>query len=106
MPRINRTALAMCAVLAFAGLVIFSGRPFGEANRVATLPPVPASGADAQAASQPPPPQSADPPAHSAAGSSGGALPRADGVQAASGDTKPQVRPTPSRAHQPASLPQ
>src|SRR5438270_4637808 len=107
MPRFNRTAVALCAVLAFVGLVIFSGRPFGDDNRAATPPPVPASGPDAQSAlQQRPPSPSPDPQAEAdrAAGSSGGALPRADGVQAASGETKPPQL-APARRESPASMP-
>jgi cellulose synthase/poly-beta-1,6-N-acetylglucosamine synthase-like glycosyltransferase len=39
-------------------------------------------------------------------GSSGGALPRADGVQAASGDTKAQAQPMPDHIDRPVPLPQ
>ncbi|HYZ67948.1 MAG TPA: glycosyltransferase, partial [Mycobacterium sp.] len=107
MPRFNRTAVAVCAVLAFVGLVIVSGRPFGDDNRAAMPPPVPASGPDAQ----PTPPPAAGSPdpqvdAERTVGSSGGALPRAEGVQAASGETKPQAPPAPQRRDRPASLPE
>ena len=107
MPRFNRTAVALCAVLAFVGLVIFSSRPFADDNRAATPPPVPASGPDAQLATQQPP-QSPDPQADAdrSVGSSGGALPRAGGVQAASGDTRPQAHPAPDQREQSASLTQ
>src|SRR5262245_364445 len=108
MPRFNRTAVALCAVLAFVGLVIASGRPFADDNRAATPPPVPASGPDVQSAAQRPP-QSQSPDhqaeAERSVGASGGALPRADGVQAASGETKPQPRPTPDPRDQATSLP-
>src|SRR5919197_6140764 len=107
MPRFNRTAVALCAVLAFVGLVVFSGRPFGDDSRGAAPPPVPASSPDANS-QQPSQPQSPDPQAEAqrAVGSSGGALPRAEGVQAASGDTKPQAQPPPDQRDRPASLPQ
>jgi glycosyltransferase XagB len=108
-PRFNRTAVASCAVLAFVGLVIFSGRPFGDDVRAAAPPPVPASNPDAHsAAQQPPQPQSTDAQVdvERSVGSSGGALPRADGVQAASGDTKPQVQPEPIRSDSSLPLPQ
>ena len=62
MPRFNRTAVALCAVLAFVGLVIFSGRPFGNDVRAGAPPSVPASGADTQSAEQPPSPQFGAPP--------------------------------------------
>jgi cellulose synthase/poly-beta-1,6-N-acetylglucosamine synthase-like glycosyltransferase len=109
MPRFNRTPVALCAVLAFVGLVIFSGRPFGDDVQTGAPPPVPASSADTQpAAQQPPQSPSPDPQAdgNGAVGSSGGALPRADGVQAASGDTKPQVQPLPDEGVRPVPLPQ
>jgi cellulose synthase/poly-beta-1,6-N-acetylglucosamine synthase-like glycosyltransferase len=112
MPRFNRTAVALCAVLAFVGLVIFSGRPFGNDVRTGAPPPVPASGADTQSAEQPPSPQFGAPPTDSqggeqrSVGSSGGALPRADGVQAASGGTKPQAQPMPDPGARSVPLPQ
>jgi hypothetical protein len=70
--------------LAFVGLVIFGGHPFDGDGRAAAPPAVPASGPDVQSSIQQPPTQPG--PATDGLGSSGGALPRADGVQAAAGE--------------------
>jgi|tagenome__1003787_1003787.scaffolds.fasta_scaffold20965287_2 cellulose synthase/poly-beta-1,6-N-acetylglucosamine synthase-like glycosyltransferase len=107
MPRVNRTAVALCAVLAFVGLVIVSGRPFGDDSRGSAPPPVPASSPDANV-QQPPQTPSPGPQvgAQPAVGASGGALPPADGIQAASGDSKPQAQPPPDERDRSASWPQ
>src|SRR6478735_6765904 len=84
MPRITRGGVALSVVVfTFAALLVFGGHLFGGESHSTAPPSVPA--ADASPAVSVP----AAPPQNSSVGSSGGALPGADGVQAASDDTSP-----------------
>lgn len=81
MPRITRGGVALGAVLlTLAGFLVFGGRLFADGNQSGAPPSVPADAA-VLAETAPAPNQ----PGERLIGSSGGTLPRADGVQAASG---------------------
>ncbi|MGE2721541.1 glycosyltransferase [Mycolicibacterium celeriflavum] len=94
MPRISRGGVAFgAAVLTFAGFVVFGGHWFGGGDESGAPPSVPA-GDTAVTQSGPAPAQ----PDGRSVGASGGALPRADGVQAASGgDGQAAPQPPPQR---------
>src|SRR5262249_34455733 len=99
----------MAAVfLVFAAFLVFGGRLFGGESPSATPPPVPSSGDDTGQVDQPGPAPSAPVGDDGRpVGSSGGALPQADGVQAASGGDDPSARPMPPpKRSAPPSWPQ
>jgi glycosyltransferase XagB len=80
MPRITRGGVALgAALLIFATFLVLGGRLFGDGSHSGAPPSVPA--AESVPAESAPPAR-----AGTSVGSSGGALPRADGVQAASAD--------------------
>lgn len=91
MPRFNRGGATVGVVLfILAAFLLFGGRLFADDNQSGAPPSVPAD--DSVLAQEAPPP--AAQPDSANVGSSGGALPQADGVQAASG-ADAQAAPAP-----------
>ncbi|WP_231983423.1 glycosyltransferase [Mycobacterium sp. 852002-51961_SCH5331710] len=100
MPRITRGGAAFGAVvLIFAAFVVFGGHWFGGDDESGGPPSVPA-GDTAVTQSGPAPAQ----PDSRSVGASGGALPQADGVQAASGDDGQAAPLPPPQRNDPLSL--
>jgi cellulose synthase/poly-beta-1,6-N-acetylglucosamine synthase-like glycosyltransferase len=101
MPRVTRGGVAFGVVVTlFALFVIFSGRLLGGESGSSAPPSVPSDDASQMQSAPAPTAQ----PGPSSVGSSGGALPPADGVQAASGDEQAAPAPPPTRAEPPSWL--
>jgi cellulose synthase/poly-beta-1,6-N-acetylglucosamine synthase-like glycosyltransferase len=102
MPRITRGGVALGAVvLSFAAILLFGGHVFGGQSRSGTPPSVPASDVSAAVSAPAPAGQTHN----TSVGSSGGALPSADGVQAAAGDDSPTTAALPPRRAQSTGWP-
>jgi hypothetical protein len=102
MPRITRSGVALGAVVfVFAAVLVFGGRLFGDEGHSGAPPSVPANNPSLTVSAPGPVAQAKN----SSVGSSGGALPDADGVQAASGDDA-HVAPPPRQHAEPTGWPE